>query len=381
MSSRHAELRRDSDGWQLVDLDSKNGSLVNGARVQAARIGDGDLIQLAHTFFRFHAAQQIVGSMASIARGTGGVLTTLSPVFAAVISTAAAVARTRVAVLVRGETGTGKEVLARAIHDLSGRSGAFVAINCGAIATNLVESELFGYRKGSFSGALHDHPGLVRSSHGGTLFLDEIGDLPSSAQAALLRVLQESEVMPVGGLRPELVNLRVVAATHRDLDDLVAQGAFRRDLLARLDGVTLDVPPLRDRREDVPLVIASLLHRLAPERYDVTFTPDAARALLDHTWPHNVRELEQALAGALAVSGVGAIARRHLPRALREATESVAQRELTGEERRHRDGLIEILRDHRGNLSAVARAMGKGRTQVVRWLERYGLDADEFRTD
>jgi transcriptional regulator with PAS, ATPase and Fis domain len=284
-------------------------------------------------------------------------------------------------VLVRGETGTGKEVLARAIHDLSGRSGAFVAINCGAIATNLVESELFGYRKGSFSGALHDHPGLVRSSHGGTLFLDEIGDLPSSAQAALLRVLQESEVMPVGGLRPELVNLRVVAATHRDLDDLVAQGAFRRDLLARLDGVTLDVPPLRDRREDVPLVIASLLHRLAPERYDVTFTPDAARALLDHTWPHNVRELEQALAGALAVSGVGAIARRHLPRALREATESVAQRELTGEERRHRDGLIEILRDHRGNLSAVARAMGKGRTQVVRWLERYGLDADEFRTD
>ena len=154
-------------------------------------------------------------------------------------------ARSQVPVLVSGETGTGKELIASAIHQLSGRPGPFVAVNCGAIAPNLVESELFGYRKGAFSGALEDRPGLVRSSEHGTLLLDEIGDLPLAAQAALLRVLQESEVLPVGGTRPVKVDLRVVAATHRDLGALAAQDRFRRDLLARLDGARIMLPALR----------------------------------------------------------------------------------------------------------------------------------------
>ena len=146
--------------------------------------------------------------------------------------------------LIEGESGTGKEVIARAIHGMSGRQGAFVPVNCGALPENLVESELFGYKKGAFSGAQTDHPGLVRSADGGTLFLDEIGDLPASSQAALLRVLQEKEVMPVGGTRAVAIDLRVVAATHRDLDDMVAEGSFRHDLFARLAGFRVTVPPL-----------------------------------------------------------------------------------------------------------------------------------------
>src|SRR5262249_14639280 len=270
-------------------------------------------------------------------RDADGPAASLSPAIAEVVARAKAVATARVPVLLRGESGTGKEVLARAIHRFSSRPGAFVAVNCGAIPSELVESELFGHRKGAFSGAHQDKTGLVRTSDGGTLLLAEIGDLALPAQAALLRVLQEAEVLPVGAARPVAVDLRVITATHRDLDALVRQGGFRHDLLARIDGVTIDVPPLRDRLEDVPLLIAALLIQLAPGRADVTVQPDAAQALLEHDWPLNVRELEQALAGALALSAGGPIERAHLPRALRDDLEAAAaRRELSAEEQRHR---------------------------------------------
>ena len=382
MSSRHAELRPGTGGWNLVDLGSKNGTLVNGTQTSASRIHDGDLLQLGHTLFRFRGGLPVDGptllDAGDLPSGPAG-MATLSHAFAEVVTRATAIAAARVPVLLRGDTGTGKEVLARAIHTMSGRSGAFIAVNCGAIPDDLVESELFGHRKGAFSGANQDQLGFVRASDGGTLFLDEVGDLPLAAQAALLRVLQESEVVPVGQPRPVRVNLRVVAATHRDLDALVANFGFRRDLLARLDGVTLFVPALRDRSEDVPLLIASLIRRLAPERSDAKLAPDAAQALLEHDWPLNVRELEQALAGALALSGMGAIERVHLPRALHAEPREDPERELTADEQRHRDELISLLVAHRGNLSAVSRAVGKGRNQVVRWMARYRLDADKYR--
>src|SRR5882724_10261308 len=198
-------------------------------------------------------------------------------------------------------------------------------------------------------------------------------DLPPAAQAAFLRVLQEGEVLPVGGTRPEQLDLRMVAATHRDLDQMVRAGTFRRDLLARLSGVTLELSPLRDRPEDVPLLIATLLRKLASERREVKLALEAARLLLEHHWPLNVRELEQALAGALALSGGGTIQREHLPPVFRDPPAEVCP-ELTEEELRHRDKLIALLRQHRGNLAAVARVVGKGRTQVVRWIGRYRLD-------
>ena len=381
MSSDHAELRAVESGWQAADLASKNGTVLNSAPIENAPVADGDLLLLGHTFFRFRAGAPAVGAAlleaSDMPEGPGG-LRTLSPGFAAALARAAAVAEAKVPVLLQGESGSGKEVLARALHALSGRRGPCVAVNCGALPPNLVESELFGHKKGAFSGAEQDSPGLARSADGGTLFLDEIGDLPLHAQVALLRMLQEKEVRPVGAARAVPVDLRVIAATHRDLDAMVEAGEFREDLLARLDGVRLELPPLRERPEDVALLIGVLLRKLAPERPEVRFAPAAAKALLQHHWPTNVRELEQALAGALALAGPGVIELEHLPGAVRESKRAAVP-SLSAEKKQHRDELVGLLKTHRGNLSAVARAVGKKRTQVQRWMARYGLDADDYR--
>src|SRR5215813_1702859 len=298
MSVEHAELVHVEGRWIARDLGSKNKVVLDGQQVEEGELSDGTLIQLGHTFFRFRTDLPSVGPPSLDLQGPGAIdpLTTLSVPFQAVLDRAAAVAPGRVPVLLIGETGTGKEVLARNIHAQSKRRGPLVPVNSGAIPTNLVEAELFGHKKGAFTGAAQDRLGWVRASDGGTLFLDEIGDLPLNVQAAFLRVLQESEVVPVGGHHPEALDLRVIAATHRDLKAMVREGSFRHDLLARLEGVTLELPALRDRPEDIPLLIALLLRKLAPERPDVKLTPSAAHALLTHDWPLNIRELEQALA-------------------------------------------------------------------------------------
>ena len=379
MSSEHLELRLENEQWMARDLGSKNGLLVDGQRTEEAPLGNGSLLLVGHTWFRFRSGVPLDGPAVEdleSAPGPTEPLTTLSPVFKRVLNRAKAIAPTRVPVLITGESGTGKEVLARSIHAMSGRRGAMVAVNCGAIPPNLVEAELFGHKKGAFSGADADRPGLVKASDGGTLFLDEIGDLPAPAQAAFLRVLQEAEVLPVGGLRPTPLDLRVLAATHQDLGTLVKEKRFRHDLLARLDGVTLALPPLRERPEDLPLLVGLLLRKLAPDRL-VTLAPDAAEALLEHPWPLNVRELEQALAGALALSGGGPIGAGHLP----PAVTGRPPRELSPEESRHREELLEHLRQHNGNVSAVARVLGKHRTQVVRWLARYQIQSRTLSDD
>ncbi len=376
MSSEHLEIRLENEQWTARDLGSKNGLVVDGQRTAQAPLANGSLLLVGHTLFRFRSDVPLEGSaLQDFDSLAGGIdpLTTLSPAFERVLSRARAVAPARVPVLIAGESGTGKEVLARAIHGMSGRRGALVAVNCGAISSNLVEAELFGYKKGAFTGADADRPGLVKASDGGTLFLDEISDLPPPAQAALLRVLQEAEVLPVGGLRPTPLDLRVLAATHRDLNRLVTEQRFRHDLLARLDGMTLRLPPLRERPEDLPLLIALLLRRLAPDHPEVSFTPDAAEALLEHLWPLNVRELEQALAGALALRGTGPIDVGHLPPSV-TGRSVVDGLELSPEETRHRDELLELLRQQGGNVSGVARALGKHRTQIMRWLVRYRID-------
>lgn len=382
MSGTHVEMRRSDDGWTVVDVGSKNGIVLDGKRIREALIEDGALLQLGRTFFRFRTdfAEREAPLEAHEGWPSQKELSTFSPAYAELMAQLHAVAPTRVPVLIRGETGTGKEVLARALHASSGRHGAFVAVNSGAISPSLLEAELFGYRKGAFSGADRDHPGLVRASDAGTLFLDEIGDLPLAGQAALLRVLQESEVLPVGATQPQRVDLRIVAATHRDIHQLAREDRFRSDLLARLDGVTLEIPPLRGRPEDIAVLIPALLRKLALERPDVTLSPEAARALLEYHWPLNVRELEQALSGGLALSGLKTIELKHLPRSLQDKEKEPVQRELTSDEIAHREELLRFLSKHRGNLSAVARELGKGRTQVVRWMSRYGLDAETFRS-
>jgi sigma-54 dependent transcriptional regulator, acetoin dehydrogenase operon transcriptional activator AcoR len=220
----------------------------------------------------------------------------------------------------------------------------------------------------------------VRAADGGTLFLDEIGDLPGSSQAALLRVLQEREVMPVGGTRSVPIDLRVVAATHRDLDDMVADNSFRHDLFARLAGFRVTVPPLCDRRTDLGLLIGALHARAFPAEHP-GFDIEAARLLLRYPWPLNVRELEQALATAQVLAGTELVRAEHLPDSVRTGRPPGAPRPvvLSESDQKVRDQVVAALREHQGNVSAVARALDKDRKQIQRWIKRFGLDPGSYR--
>jgi DNA-binding NtrC family response regulator len=373
MSTAHCQLVRVLGGWVLQDTGSRNGTLVNGEAAQKHQLEDGDVIEAGHTLFLFRelpgsdAPDVSAGELAAPAPG----LLTLAPGLARLFAALPDVARSKVSVTIHGASGTGKELVARAVHALSGRGGAYIAVNCGALPESLVEGELFGHRKGAFSGAASDREGLVRAADRGTLFLDEIGDLPLASQAALLRVLQEEEVMPLGATRAVPVDLRVVAATHQDLPALVAAGRFRADLWARLSGFRVDLPPLADRREDLGIIIADLLQRLAPDASKVSFAPAAARALARHDWPLNIRELEKALAAALALGRGGKIELQHLPGL--DEPPPAKQPVLSDDDQKRRDELKALLAKHDGNVSAVARELGKARMQIQRWIKRYGL--------
>jgi transcriptional regulator with AAA-type ATPase domain len=389
MSSSHGRLGPRGNQWVIEDLGSRNGSLLNGHLFERAVIGDGDVLQLGNTTFLLHPSVALPhgapddldsSALASVAPGFPTIVPSLAAAFAALET----VARSNVSVLVLGETGTGKEVVARSIHALSGVAGDMVAVNCGAIPDALVESQLFGHMKGAFSGAIQDHRGFVRAADGGTLFLDEIGDLPRASQAALLRVVQEREVTPVGSTRAQRVDVRFVCATHAPLAELAARGVFRSDLLARLGGFTIVLPPLRERREDLGLFVAALLAKVAAERAtEIRLSAEVGRAFLTYAWPHNVRELEQCLARAAVLAKSGTIDVEHLPPDI-SAVAAIAGRapeavELSPENDARRSELVAQLQAHEGNIAEVARAMGKARTQIHRWMKRYGLEAERFR--
>ena len=384
MSSKHARIEPSFGRWMLVDTESKNGSIVDGHTTKRAVLTDGSIIELGHTLFIFFERMPILEEAPAMLEltpeeGVPG-LASLDPSWHHELDRIRQIASSEIPMLVEGESGSGKEVVARAIHTLSDRKGFFVPVNCGAIAENLVESELFGYKKGAFSGAQSDHPGLVRSADGGTLFLDEIGDLPPSSQAALLRVLQEREVMPVGGTRAVPIDLRVVAATHRDLDEMVANHSFRHDLFARLAGFRISVPTLNERRADLGVLIGALHKRIFPAEHP-GFEIDAARLLLRYPWPLNIRELEQALATAQVLAGAEPVRAEHLPDTVRSGRPPGAPRPvvLSEMDQKVRDQVVAALREHQGNVSAVARALDKDRKQIQRWIKRFALDPSMYR--
>jgi transcriptional regulator with AAA-type ATPase domain len=384
LSSTHASLVRVLGRWAIEDRGSKNGCFVSGERATRAELGGGEVLEMGHSFFVLGAGSALDAGGGSIVDASAlaaphPALATLSPAIGRDVAQLARVACSTVPVILEGETGTGKEVAARAIHELSGRTGELVAVNCGALPRDLVEAELFGHKKGAFSGATEDRAGLVRAADRGTLLLDEVGDLPLGSQATLLRVLQEREVRPVGATRATSVDLRVIAATHRPLDRMVDEGRFRADLLARLAGYRMLLPPLRERREDLGLLLASLLRRLSAERApEVAIRPRAARALFCHDWPGNVRELEKCLAAALVLSSPGPINLEHLPAPVRGALDRGAAARRAADEEHARE-LVALLREHEGNIAAVARAMGKARMQVQRMMKKHDLDPASFR--
>jgi transcriptional regulator with GAF, ATPase, and Fis domain len=296
----------------------------------------------------------------------------------AALDVARRVAPSALPVLIEGESGTGKELFARYLHDRSERAaGPFVAINCGALPESLVESELFGHVRGAFTGALRDHPGVFRAAHGGTLLLDEIGELPARVQTRLLRVLQEHEVRAVGGGAAIPVDVRVVAATNRDLEQEVEAGRFRRDLYFRLVGVKLRLPPLRERREDIPALAEAALVRIAkePGMRRLGLGRDALAGLVAHAWPGNVRELEQALRRAVAIADGDELRAFHFE--LGGARGETARR--ASHEALDR-GLVErALRAADGNRTTAARALGVSRVTLHRCIARLGLDVPARR--
>lgn len=386
ISTNHAQMRLDQGRWRLEDAGSRNGTRVNGRSIAHLVLADGDVIEVGRALLLFRQALHAPPDArldldVRDPRPSAG-LCTLIPALAAEIEALERIAGSAIPVLLRGETGTGKEITARAVHALSGRKGAFVPVNCGAIPAALVESHLFGHARGAFSGAVRDELGFVRAADGGTLFLDEVGDLPAASEAALLRVLQEGEVVPVGTTRGVSVDLRIVAATHQPLEALVARGTFRADLLARLDGFTFALPPLRERREDIGLLVAALLRESHAPAGAVELSIEVGRALLRHDWPLNIRELGHCLARACTLAGGSPLELRHLPPQVRMSLEVEGESEglaASSSEERLRAQLEGLLVEHEGNVAEVSRVLGKARMQVHRWLKRFAIDPARFR--
>jgi transcriptional regulator with PAS, ATPase and Fis domain len=294
-----------------------------------------------------------------------------SPAWREVIRRATQVAATEATTCLQGESGTGKEVIARFIHQRSPRwRGPFIAINCAALPEQLFESELFGFERAAFTGAQQAKPGQIELAAGGVLFLDEVTEMTPAAQAKLLRVLQEREFLRLGGTRPVRVNIRVIAATNRNLDDAVADGDFRADLYYRLNVFDIRIPPLRERRDDIPLLAASFLHEFADAT--VELTPQAMEALRRHEWPGNVRELRNVLERALIMCDEPFIGVEHL--CLR-ATKELPLSSIKDLGTLERKAIERAMRDADGNKVRAARQLGISRMQLYTRLRRFGFES------
>jgi two-component system NtrC family response regulator len=306
-----------------------------------------------------------------------------SPAMEAVLNTAGRVAQSRASVLIRGESGTGKELVARAIHYNSPRAAEpFIAVNCAALNENLLESELFGHEKGAFTGADRQRRGRFEAADGGTLFLDEVGDIPLSMQVKLLRVLQERSFERVGGTAPIDVDVRLIAATNRDLESMIKTGTFREDLFYRLNVVTLEIPPLRDRREDIGPLAQHFTVRFAQEnqRSALTWSREAWDLVQRHAYPGNVRELENIIQRAVILARHDVLTTDDLPPAMRNLPPEPAAgtmddvSDLPGKvDRLEKELVLEALRLHNGNQSRAAGKLGLSERNLRYRLKKWGI--------
>ena len=427
VSRQHARIHYRDGRWVLTDLGGRNGTLIDGEFVQEVVLEHLHEIRIGDAIFKFvdagaesYARYRIDGTIAGETEGpSGGSASVRSPAsrgpraaspsrivggyqIGRLASSVERVSTSEISVIFLGESGTGKEVFAQQLHDWSGRRGAFQAVNCAAIPATLLESELFGYKRGAFSGADRDRPGLVKAAEGGTLFLDEIGDMPLDAQAKLLRVLQSKEIIPVGATTPERVDVRIACATNRDLTALQREGRFRGDLFARLNEYSLRLPPLRERKEDIFQLCRAMLTRHG--RADLGLAFPFMTGLLQYDWPFNVRELEGTIKRGIALCEGLVLDAAHLPDAIKDLMKDYGQRggprpmsgpgpgpsPLSGpmagtlpppprSGMPTADELRSLLRDHKGNVAAVGRQYGKERMQVHRWMKRYGINVDDYR--
>jgi transcriptional regulator with GAF, ATPase, and Fis domain len=379
LSSEHARIHVTSGGWMIEDLDSRNGTFVNGNQVSRAILNPGDIVALGQVLFsiEYHDVPESWDAdpwsgdldLEQVDPEQEGLLT-LAPSLGLRLGQLREEARRTGPVTVVGETGTGKELLARAIHRLSRRPGPYIAINCGAMPRELIQSELFGHAKGAFTGA-PGSPGYVRDADRGTLLLDEIVEAPAEVQRALLRVIQERAVTAVGATRAHAVDVRFIAAAQRSLADSVVSRGFRPDLRARLEAFVFELPPLRQRMEDIGLLVAHALRSAGvTEKENPRLSPEAAWRLLRYGWPLNIRELVLSVQRAWANSQDGVVEDKDLPE---PHAESGRRRPDLKEQ------LIVHLRLTGGNVTEVARRMGRSRQLIHRWIKRFQIVPETFR--
>ena len=383
VSRRHLEIRLRSDGVRVADLGSTNGTRIDGVQVIEAVVAPASLVRLGSTAIRVTTVDEPVIVPLSTRERFGGLLGR-SPAMREAFALLERVSPTDATVLLEAETGCGKEVAAEAIHAHSPRADSpFVAVDCGAVAASLIESEFFGHVRGAFTGAIADRRGAFEEADGGTLFLDEIGELPLDLQPKLLRALENRTIRRVGATQSRPIDVRVIAATNRDLAAEVNRGGFREDLFFRLAVVRIRLPPLRARPDDIPVLVRHFLHRLKPDSPDPS--PDLLRALSARPWPGNVRELRNAVERAVAMAeparqrtatgsldpgGAGGLtmsALFELP--IQEAVDRWV-------EQLERAYVEDVLRRSGGSVSGAARLAGTNRRYIQRLMKRHGLRED-----
>jgi DNA-binding NtrC family response regulator len=372
ISRNHTAFNVSREGVIVEDQNSLNGTTVNGRVVEKQVLVGGDRITIGPIRLLLHRAlpKSPVHDMPAIVG--------VSSAMRLVIESVTHVAPHDTTVTILGESGAGKELVAQAIHERSGRRGKMLRVNCGGIPDTLLYSELFGHEKGSFSGADSSRKGLVETAAGGTLFLDEIGDASPQFQTALLRFLQEGEVRPLGSNRVKIVDTRVVVATHTDLEKRVHQGRFREDLLARINGWVIEVPPLRERKEDI---IHLLRHFSAMEDGPQRFSAELIDAMLAYHWPRNVRELQNTVrAAVIQRPGCDCLVLTDAMRQLLNAPPSV--RHLAAAlpvTRPSQNELHALIKKHRGNIRQLALKLGVARTTLYRWVKEEGIILSAYR--
>ena len=394
VSRRHAEISRTKEGLVLRDLGSTNGTFVGPVRIREVYLGESRRFKVGKTEIEFTLRDEIVDIVPAQKTSFEG-LVGQSVALREVFNILDRVAPTDLTVLITGETGTGKELVSRALHQRSLRkNGPFVVFDCGSVAASLVESELFGHERGAYTGAVGARAGVFEQAHRGTIFIDELGELPLQLQPALLRVLEQREVRRVGSSRTRSVDVRVVAATNRDLREMIRAGTFREDLYYRLNVVELALPPLRDRMQDLPILIEHLLAN-APFQHSVRgFSSDVVDLFQQYRWPGNIRELKNVIQRCIPFCDGDLIDLESLPESLRgdpipgptpdAPTEprglAVPAGDLSLREAKtqlinafERKYLEELLAKCEGNISKAARSAGVDRKTITRLLKRHGI--------
>lgn len=413
VSRNHCRIVQDGADYLAVDLNSTNGTFINGVRIREAYLAPGQIVGVGNKQIRFQPVDEKI-PVIPIASEKFGSIVGRSVKMREIFGVLDKIAPTSATVVIEGETGTGKEVVAQTIHDMSKRADQpFIVFDCGAVPESLIESELFGHEKGSFTGAVTTRKGLFEMAQGGTIFLDELGELSLDLQPKLLRVLEQREVRRVGSNKPIPVNVRVVAATNRELEEEVKAGRFREDLFYRLSVVRLRLPSLRERTEDIPLLVR---HFLTTQRFNrdpdddrlLVAHPDEATldALARYPWPGNVRELLNVIERACSFTDAGTITLDDLPdyvaqaRAPREATKSAADApsdaqfdvpdraaltELPFKAAKEewitsfeRDYIADLLRRHDGNISQAAREADIDRKYFRKLMDKHGVEVNDL---